>query len=387
MQALVKVDEGHAPIAPSSLARTVQCNGWLQMAALFPTPPPTEESMEGDAAHWVALMMARYERGLANTNGLIRHPVVGERAPNGVIIDAEMIDGAEVYCETLEGLPGVGEQTVKITRVHPTHCAGTPDFWQYSPVTKRLRVVDYKYGHKYIEVFRNWQLMAYAAGIMEEIPGIDEDQVTLELVIVQPRNFDKEGPVRKWAVKATELRVWINDAFQAAHAALAPNPKTQTGSECRHCPAAHGCEALRTAAYNAVDIAGDTGLALHDAGDIGRELRILQLAQQRLKDRVTGLEEQAISKLKSGAVVPFFKLDETKPRQGWDGPVETIVGMVGLVSPHLVDAVLKPRQLITPKQAIKAGVDASVIAQYATNPRGTLKLVPDSITTASKVFS
>lgn len=385
MSDLVRTAPGHAAIAPSGLARTVQCNGWLQMAAKFPEPAPTEESLEGDAAHWVALMMARVQR-----DGIGAIPCAGQRAPNGVIIDEEMIDAGHVYLEALEGLPGVGEQAVKITRVHEHQCWGTPDFWQYSPVTKRLRVVDFKYGHRYVEVFANWQLMAYAAGIMEEVDGIDEDQIALELVIVQPRNFHKDGPIRAWGangrLKATSLRTYINEAYDAAYKALMPNPETRTGPECRDCPARHGCDTLRKAAYNAVDVAGDTDVSLHDAGDIGRELRILHLAQERLKARVTGLEEQAIAKLKAGSVVPFYKLDETKPRQGWDGTVDDIMDMVSLVSPDVADKIVT-RKLCTPKQAIKAGIDATVIAQYATNPRGTLKLAPDSLSTASKVFS
>lgn len=380
---LITPDSGHALIAPSSLARTVQCNGWLQMASQLPKPAPTEESMEGDAAHWVALQMALYER----QGPPAVYPVVGAHAPNGVIIDEEMIDGGLVYLEALEGLPGEGEQTVQITRVHPTACAGTPDFRQYAANTRRLRIVDYKYGHRYVEVFRNYQLMAYAAGVMEEIEGIDEDLTTLEFTIVQPRNYHKDGPIRTWTVHATKIRPYINEAFNAAHAALGPNPTTQTGPECRDCPARHGCDTLRKAAYNAVDVAGDTGISLHDAGDIGRELRILQLAQERLRDRVTGLEEQAIAKLKSGAVVPFFKLDETKPRQGWDAPVQDVLDMVGMLNPGMEDKILKPPTLVTPKQAIKAGIDAAVISAYSDTPRGTLKLVPDSLTTASKVFS
>src|SRR5712672_359077 len=94
----ITADAGHAIIAPSSLDRTVHCPGWLKNATTVPALPEGEEAAEGEAAHWVALQMA-----LAAVPGNGELPAVGSKAPNGVVVTDEMIDGGFIYVEALEG--------------------------------------------------------------------------------------------------------------------------------------------------------------------------------------------------------------------------------------------------------------------------------------------
>jgi Protein of unknown function (DUF2800) len=360
----------HAPIAPSSLARIVQCHATVSLSALMPPEPETEDTLEGDAAHWVALQMAL---GVAMIVGLI--------TPNKMPVTQEMIDGGQVYVGALEGFPGMGEQTVQIPRIHPTQCWGTPDFWQYSVQGKTLRIVDYKYGHKYVEVFRNWQLMAYAAGIMDLLK-LDDQTTILDLVIVQPRWFHRDGPVRSWKVAATVLRTFINDANYAAHAALGPNPIAKTGPECEFCPARGPCLTLHNAGGNIVDLAGEADLLQQSPTDVGRELRILHMAAARLDAKITGVEAMALQMLRSGKRVPFYKTDFTRPHVKWTKPVAEIEILGLMYGKNL----LKPPEAITPGQAEKLGIAAEVVAAYSARPPGTIKLVEDSLEQTSKVF-
>lgn len=371
----------HELIAPSSLARIIQCAGSLTLSLPYLDKPPTDETLEGDAAHWVAMQMA------------LGHTIAeGTKAPNGWVVDDEMIEGGEVYCEALEsreGIPGVAEMKVPITRIHPKLCGGTPDFRQYSEPNQRLRVTDYKYGHKYVEEFMNWQLIAYAAGIMEYF-SLPEDLITLELVVVQPRCYSA-SPIRTWTIKATDLRAHINHAFYRVQEALEGTPETTTGPECLYCPAREVCDTLRSNASAWIEYSGGLGATPHNAGDLGRELRLLHTAIDRLKARASGLEEMATFKLKAGEQVPFYKLGQTNPRQTWTAPAQEVLDMIALVHPtnhqKIIDKVKQPQELCTPKQAIKAGVDASVISAYSFTPNGTIKIVPDNLAKSAKVFS
>ena len=153
----------HAIIAPSSLDRIVACPGSVYLSSLMPAQPERPEATEGDAAHWVAMRIALGE--------VVKK---GETAPNGVLVDSEMIEGGETYADALDYLPGIAEKTVTITAIHHSQCFGTPDFFQYAPNTHTLRVTDYKYGFRYVEVYENWQLMAYASGVMEFLGLSDE---------------------------------------------------------------------------------------------------------------------------------------------------------------------------------------------------------------------
>jgi hypothetical protein len=48
---------------------------------------------------------------------------------------------------------------------------------------------------------------------------------------------------------------------------------------------------------------------------------------------------------------------------------------------------LRKKEAITPKQAIKLGVDETVIKAYSTQPRTGVKIVPDNGNKAKQVFS
>lgn len=372
----ITADDGHAIIAPSSLDRTVHCPGWIQNASVLPKQPDTAESLEGEAAHWVALQMAL---GVAM--------VVGILTPNQCRVTDEMIDGGYVYVEALEGLPGAMEQWVPIRRIHET-CGGTPDRYTWTPNTRTLRIFDYKFGFEYVEVFENWQLIAYAAGVMELL-GLNDhlDDIILELVIVQPRLGHRDGPIRMWRVAATKLRAMVNEANTAAHEALGDKPRTKSGPHCLHCPARVTCITLQKTVTGIMDFAGHADPLLVSAGDVGRELRLVTEARNRLKARQTGLEAQAEAMLREGKLVPFFMLEPGQARLKWnEGVTPTEVeALVKVMNPAAT--ALKDAELLTPTQVIKRKIlDATVMSAYSDRPPGAMKMVPDTTTKASKVF-
>jgi hypothetical protein len=113
----------HDIIAPSGLDITVQCPRSVGLQMGLPDLP-TEESMEGDAAHWLAMMTA---------NGI---PMpIGTPCPNGVLVDQDMIDGAELWADIV-GPYGEAERKVRIIRIHPRHCGGTPDNYRHDPIAQ-----------------------------------------------------------------------------------------------------------------------------------------------------------------------------------------------------------------------------------------------------------
>jgi hypothetical protein len=363
----------HAIIAPSILDRIVGCNGSVALCAQIPAEPETDDEAEGHAAHWVALTMAMQ----------MGQPVpLGSKAPNGVEVDQEMIDGGRIYTEALEGFPGTGEQTIRIARIHAEHCYGTPDFYQYSDVRRTLRIVEYKYGHKYVEVFRNWQMMSYASGVMDLLK-LDDQQTILDFVLVQPRWYHRDGPIRRWTVEATAIRPYINDAATAAEAALSSHAVCKTGNHCEFCPARHRCGTLHAAVGNIVDFVGQRDLMSQSPDDVGRELRILHIAAKRLNARITGKETQALELMKQGKRVPFYKTDSTNPHVKWIKSVAEIEALGMIYGKKLI----KDPEPITPRQAIMLGIDAAVIDGYSQRPHGSTKLVPDSTENASKVFA
>lgn len=365
----------HARIGLSSLDRTVACHGWIQLAEQVEELPRTPEQIEGDAGHWVACEAA---------NG--RHHGVGYMTPHGIPVDEDMVEGAQMWVETV-GLYGITEMPMIATSLHPTECWGTPDWQRFDPIVNTLRVAEYKYGFRYVEVFENWQLFGQAQAILDTmgVSLVDDPELLVEFMVVQPRSYHKDGPVRRWTIPARELVHMSINGRHACHMSLMPNPTTRVGTHCEFCPARHVCTTLQRAASSIVEFLGQADPVNLPASALATELRILADAETILKARKTGLEQQAQIMLRDGKLVPGFALERSTGRRIWnhDAPAEEIAFMGDMMGKQL----RKPLQLVTPTQAIKEhGIDEAVISQYSFRPPGSVKLTRETTNHARKVF-
>lgn len=371
-------DTAHAILAPSSMNTVVVCPGSIQLRHMYPEDEDSQDAREGTASHW------------AGSETLLgRDVAVGHAAPNNVTLDIEMLDGADMYVDAVRERVPVGghvEERVDCSFVHPLMW-GTPDFWHYDPITRTLWVMDYKYGKRFVEVFENWQLIAYAAGIISML-DLSDLSVTINFVIIQPRNYHRDGPVRTWSIAAVHLRPYVNKLAGAAYAAVradgsyTPDAKCVVNPACRDCTGRRGCVTLQTSAMADCDLAGAPVPFDLSPIALGNELRMIQRAIDQLKARATGLEEQAISNIMRGVQVPWYRLARTEGRERWSKPVQEVIALGALLGHNLA----APAEAITPVQARKLGLDAALVAGYAFRPGGEAKLVPDDGTQARKVF-
>lgn len=384
----------HSILPPSSAAiwgAPGGCPGWAHMNQTYPEIE-TEASREGTAAHEAA---ARWVSSAARANG---DPVYeGQIASNNVAFTAEMLDGAELYADDVSAImhqtgvyggPYLGiEQRIEIPRVH-AQCFGTPDLYLYDPKNNVLYLWDYKFGYERVEAFENWQLTCYAAGILDHMAKftpmlVDRIAETMQVVfrIVQPRAFHREGPVREWRVAYPELESRFEQLAAGALAALA-EPIQQTGAHCKYCPGRHACPAALDAGaklYEAASVGLPVDLSIEAAAT---QLRIVTRARKHLEALESGFEQQIEQTIRSGKRVPGFKMEASQGRETWSTPVEEVFALGDMLG---VD--LRKPAAITPKQAIKKGLDEAVIKAYATKTNGAMRVVPDDLTQARKVFS
>lgn len=373
----------HAFLPPSGAPAWVVCAQWPHMNARYPQPDTTD-TREGTASHW-GFAEILFGRVIAE----------GQVAPNGVALNEEMIEGAEMLVEVVDArlaLYGLDrsalmvERRVAIPRVHP-HNDGTPDVWFYAREAGVVEVIDYKFGHEYVEAFENWQLLNYLAGIIDAIgialDGTQDVHTRFKLTVVQPRSYVAAGPVRTWQGPVSDLRGYFNRLAAAAALAFQPDAlRVATPSDqCEYCPGRHACTALQSSAYMAADKAGaSTPLELAPAA-MALELRYLERALQRLEARVTGLRESVTDQLRRGVPVPFYRLEATAGREQWNKSPSEVISLGKLFG---VD-VAKPG-LLTPKQAIKAGLPEALVIPYVDRPTSGSKLVPSNGDDAAKVF-
>ena len=380
----------HAFLPPSSAAIWLHCAAAPSMWQKYPEPEDSPSAAEGTAAHWVfaALMAPEHDVGI--------FPRVGSIAPNGVVVTQEMVEGAALFIEVVEearAIPGLLdtctqiEQRVSISNVHVENW-GTPDAWIFghNPTTGRARLVvaDYKFGHGYVEVFENPQLLDYAAGILYDelkIDGAGDRQIDIEFVIVQPRSYHRDGPVRRWVVPADQCRAHFNSLRMAAEAATKPNPLASPGAaRCKHCSARHACPALQAEAYASADKARDSLPLDLPTAALALEASILQEALGLLAARVSGLEEQIEYALRAGQAVPGWCLASEPGRTKWAREIGEIIALG-----QLCGADLSVPAVVTPTQARKL-IDPAIVAAYSVSGAGALKLKQTNNSQARRVF-
>jgi hypothetical protein len=377
----------HAPIAPSSMALTVACNGWLQMSEGLPPEEEKPEAMEGNAADWVA---KQYAKGI--------EVEYGKPTPiEGYTVDYDMIHGARLWARTLRYAANSGVPVI-ISRVHPSACWGEPDGWSYDGIEQTLHVPDYKYGFDRVEVFENWQVMAYAVGLIDTL-NLDDQVTKVVLTIVQPRAFHPGGPVRTWVVMADQLRAYANIMSTSAHRALQrnPPPEVKAGPHCKtlHCPAAKAarCPVLQQAAGSIAEWMREGESALEMPVEaLGVEWTILRAAKAVLDARLSGLDTQVEELLRRHQRVPGARMESGNSPLKWKPgvTVEDIVGLGNVIGRNLravnSDPNSKKCVVVTPTQAIKAGLDEAMVKLYAEPVPSAMKLVADDGTEARKAF-
>ena len=387
--------EAHAKLAPSSAhiwagdgTPGSGCAASVGLRDLYPEPDDTDEAREGTAAHFYATEMLQGRDPFALPN-------VQAVAPNGVPIDAEMVDCAQgllvdvrdVYYAQ-KGLGGDPQMYVE-ARVHMpiVHAEnwGTPDVLVIDRPRKKLFVWDYKYGHRFVDAVGNLQLIDYAIGALQThgIPCADWPHWTVQINIAQPRNYHRFGPIREWQTDGRVLLdTYVPALYEAAKAAFEPDPKYQTGEHCRDCSARHACPALQQAGAIAMDVSLRSAPVDLPPHAVGLELRQIDDALARLKARQTGLQEQALGLIRSGTTVPFYTAQHAVGRERWTVPAAEVLALGEMFG----KALAKPVEPITPKQARDLGIDETVISAYAERPRGALRLEPVDDNAAALAF-
>jgi len=374
-------EAAHAFLPPSGADRwgPGRCAASPTMEAHYPEDTESPEARQGTAAHFY-VTEALSGRTVGN----------GDVAPNGHPVDAEMIDCGFDFLADVQDVVGsnpggvlkIESRVVMTTTVHALNW-GTPDAYYLHADKRVLYLWDYKYGHRYVDAFRNWQCIDYAIGVFET-HGIPRDQWHLWRIVItvaQPRNYHPDGPMREWALTGAQLEEHAVQLRAAAVAATTPGAPMTTGDHCRDCKARHACPALQKVAMGLVDLSlAGQPVDLPPAA-LGLELRIIRMAMKRLGARAEGLEEQAKALASRGTSVPWWRSEYSNGRTRWNMPVPEVIALG-----QAYDLDFAKPTAITPIQAIKLGFDRDLIKLFSETPRGAMALVPFDETDIAKRF-
>ena len=375
-------------LRPSGAFRWVHCSYAPTLEALYPEAEDSEEAREGTAGHFYGTEVLEGRPA----------PVVGSPAPNGYPIDAAMIQGAQQWIDdvraTLAELPPAPATQFRVetklrmhVTIHPAN-EGTPDSYALCPTARRIVIWDYKYGHRFVDPYCNWQITNYLAGILEE-NGLAAEEIAdwrVSFRVVQPRSFHPSGTMRRWDTTGRAATAGFAKLRQAAaDATRETNLTATTGEHCRDCPGRHACTAFAEVVGHAIDLSRQASRWEASPQVVGREMTEIKTAIARLEARLTGREEEAKAMIRAGQRVEGWEMGYVDSRERWTKPIEEVVTLGDLLG---VD--FRKPDAITPNQAraaLKAiGVDGSVITSYREKPTGAAKLKPADPNAAAKAF-
>lgn len=375
----------HSVIPPSSSHELAHCSMSALMRWTHPERDATPETEEGTAAHWVGSeVLSSYVRGdvLLSSRYLL-----AQTAPNGVVIDEEIAESADVYIShALKVAQQYGclrafhiEERIECATIH-TVSFGTPDLWFLIVLDdgrKFLYLYDFKHGHRVVEAYMNWQLIHYYSGIIDKLQkeGLAHDfELTVVMVVVQPRAYHHHGPVREWRINGAELRGHVNWLRSQAEEAMT-NPCAKSGPWCRDCAGRLSCDAFMrdvnaSMAYASRDVPADMNVQ-----EIGIEKTLLERAQSMIKYRLSAID----SMIEHHGGCPGWTIERGKGRQTWEKiyTPETLKAM-GIECKEVPE---------TPAQAIKRGVNEDMVKAMSYRPSTGIKIVSDEKTLATRVFA
>jgi hypothetical protein len=345
----------------SEMPRLVLCPGSKGIQAQYPYIGE-DQSAEGTVAHGIAAEVLKGERTLESYLN---------QSINNVYIDAEFLSYVEPYVDECAGLPD-GNPSIEdnyTLNASDDTLSGTPDYCEHDVRSQTLYISDLKFGYSWVEVYENWQLLAYAVLAMEHCrvrePGFEQYCKHISLTIIQPRANHPDGPVRNWTFDADLLRGYRNKITGAMERASLAKPPICTGTHCRYCKGLLHCHGAQAATGYALEYAGTASHSEITPEQVALELEVVGRASKMLSQRLAALEEYGLS---IGGV-PGWEAHQSTGNLAWT-PTDPIA--IGDAMGVDLRGPVKP---VTPTQAIARKIlTKDTVAALASRPMGGMKL-------------
>lgn len=283
----------HSRIGASSMSRWSKCPASVRLSKDMPNIS-SSYAEEGTRAHELAEKILR-----------------GEKV-NFSDCDDEMVEAVMTYANFIHSLKWTKlliEERFHLKELHPD-LFGTSDAVLYFEEEKLLMVVDYKHGKGLaVEAENNPQLMYYALGALmkTKLPCSH-----VEMVIVQPRCFHPDGPIRRWKIDVIDLLDFSADLVDAAKMTENPNSEIVPGDHCRFCPAAPICPGLHQTAIEAAQEEFSPAFS-YDPAKLGEILGKIPAIEAWAK----AVKEFAFREAQAGRIPPGYKLVPKRANRKW----------------------------------------------------------------------
>lgn len=337
----------HSEISPSMLHRIMgdsPCHASVRMGRNIAEPPSSEAAALGTALHEIA------EKHLM------------DETDSGDPTIQKYLD----YVRATAGLYEISVEEKLGLNAWVPDMFGTADAVIDDEDRKILHVIDLKTGQHPVKPKDNFQLMAYALGVIG--PQNDKhafnmwDGYQVALHIAQPPidNFTK------WTVPIEEIWAFGEDLRAAGKAALSPDSEfNSTESNCRWCKAAGVCPELHK---KTVEVMGKRFDPLPPTQLSDEELALILTNKKDIEFYLRAAYKHALERWVGGKPIRGFKLVEgTKKRVWGENAKDALVKELGAFA-------FQSEKLITITEATKS-IGAKAVAELCVTPKGDPSLV------------
>lgn len=368
----------HAEFSPSASERNIACPGSVALSRRCPKRKTGPAAKEGTAAHY--LCDKCLNEGKDADSITLKYVVIenGEK----IAVTAEMLEAVQVYLDYARGLKVDRfwhEKEVDVEYI-VKGCFGTADFIGYDVATKRVHIVDFKYGRG-VEVEAEWnsQLMIYALGALKLLHSESPTEVpdTCVLHIVQPR-IPKDELWSSWEISCADLLYWgLNVLRPAALASMDDNAPRRTGEHCRWCPALVMCpeNKERMSALIKADFDAPTTPDISKMTPV--QLAKVLKAAGIVRAFAEEVQEYAQAKAELGETIPGYKLVRSRSNRIWRDEEKAKIVLEEKFGKEAYE-----RKFVTPAKAEKLckakKVPDSILAELVIKPEAGLSLVAES---------
>jgi hypothetical protein len=339
-----------------------------------PKKPETPAALEGTTAHELcaSLLEISCQHGHYNTHA--SYYSASHSKETGMEYTAEMVECAERYKGYVSQYLAPKSLNVETKLEMPMLGAnvwGTSDVWGISGDT--LHVIDYKHGHRPVDVIRNLQGVCYILGALQYLTkeGRAESIRSVAFHIFQPRARHRDGVGRVWSLSLETLYGFIKPMAQAVFESSQPDAPVRSGSHCRDCDARLVCPAALEAGVQLYEAVWPGAPEESTIEQKAAFYALLLRAEEHIKGMKTGYEEEIVATIKSGQVVPGYELQRVFGRAKWSKSDEEVLNLGKMFN---ID--LSKQSVTTPKDAVKLGLPESLLTSYTEKPDNGYKLVP-----------
>lgn len=362
----------HSTIGASGAHRWFNCPGSVKLIDSLPYEVETSVyAREGTAAHNLAQYALEQREP---TSAFVGSKICVEG--HEIEVTEEMAEHVSLYKKTI--IEDLNEEYLSIDdlnierkfhlqEVH-SKAFGTNDASFGDTYYNLLRVYDLKYGSGVVvEVLNNVQLLFYALGAPDS-----ELYDEIELVVVQPRAYHPDGPVRRWRFPQKVLQEFKKELKSAVKRVFADDPPLATGSWCKFCDAAGICP-LRAQEANEIAVSEFSP----EPGEFPKPealpmdvLLDIMAKQDRVEDFLKAVRMHLFKLAENGEDVPGHKLVRRRAHRKWKDPKK-------LEKDFAQDDRLYKKSLKSPAQLEKV-FGNEVVAEYWATPETGHELVPES---------